>query len=272
MVTRAPVLFVSHGAPTEALEVDGWTQALAAFGREHPKPAAIVAVSAHWLARGRLGVTSAAAPETIHDFYGFPDPLYRIQYSAPGDPALAARIVGRLLDAGFDAALDPIRGLDHGAWSPLLHGWPLAEVPVVQVALPLLLPADLLRFGAALAPLRDEGILLLASGGAVHNLGEVSFDDKERGARRWAAEFDGWVAARVADLDAGALVRWKAEAPHAARAHPTTEHFDPLLVAIGARLAGDAPSVLHEGFSYATLSMRSFALRPQAEPAIPPAR
>jgi len=260
-MTRAPVLFVSHGAPTEALEVDGWTEALARFGREQPQPAAIVSISAHWVTRRTSGVTASEAPETIHDFYGFPDPLYRIQYPSPGAPALAAQIVERLERAGFPAAADPIRGLDHGTWSPLLHAWPLAEIPVVQVSLPALLPADLLRYGAALAPLRDEGILILGSGGAVHNLGEVAFDDKERGARQWAAEFDGWVRARVAELDVAALARWRAEAPHADRAHPTTEHWDPLLVAMGARLRGDAPAVIHEGFSYATLSMRSFALR-----------
>jgi 4,5-DOPA dioxygenase extradiol len=259
--TRAPVLFVSHGAPTEALEVDDWTRALARFGREPPKPEAVVAVSAHWVTRRTIAVTSAEAPETIHDFYGFPDPLYRIQYPSPGAPALAARIVERLEEAGLEAALDPVRGLDHGVWSPLLHLWPLADIPVVQVSLPALLPADLLHFGAALAPFRDEGALLLASGGAVHNLGEVAFDDKERGARKWAAEFDGWVGARVAELDVAALARWKAEAPHAERAHPTTEHFDPLLVAMGARLPGDEPATVHEGFSYATLSMRSFTLR-----------
>jgi 4,5-DOPA dioxygenase extradiol len=260
-VKRLPVLFVSHGSPTEALEVDGWTEAVKRFGREFPSPTAIVAVSAHWVTHRIVGVTASEAPETIHDFYGFPDPLYRIQYSAPGQPALAARIVGLLQGAGFDAAADPDRGLDHGAWSPLLHGWPLAEVPVVQVSLPVLLPTDLLRFGAALAPLRGEGVLLLASGGAVHNLGEVAFDDKERAPRGWAAEFDGWVAARVGELDVAALARWKAEAPHAQRAHPTTEHFDPLLVAMGARGPGDHAVVLHQGFSYATLSMRSFALR-----------
>lgn len=260
-MTRAPVLFVSHGSPTEALELNDWTKAVARFGRETPKPAAIVAVSAHWVTHREVGVTAAPSPETIHDFYGFPQPLYRILYPAPGDPALAARIVERLRQAGFPAEADPVRGLDHGTWSPLLHGWPLAEVPVVQVSLPAALPADLLKFGAALAPLREEGVLVLGSGGAVHNLGEVAFDEKERRTQDWAAEFDGWVGARVADLDVAALARWRAEAPHAERAHPTTEHWDPLLVAMGARVAGDEPAVVYEGFTYGTLSMRSFALR-----------
>jgi 4,5-DOPA dioxygenase extradiol len=260
-VIRAPVLFVSHGSPTEALEVDDWTEAIARFGRATPRPIAIASISAHWETHRAIGVTSSASPDTIHDFYGFPAPLYRIQYPAPGEPALAARIVERLQDAGFEAALDPVRGLDHGTWSPLLHAWPLADVPVVQVSLPATLPAELLRFGAALAPLRDEGVLLLASGGAVHNLGEVAFDDKDRAPRGWATEFDGWVAARVAELDTAALARWKAEAPNPERAHPTTEHFDPLLVAVGARAHGDTPETLHEGFTYGCLSMRSFALR-----------
>jgi 4,5-DOPA dioxygenase extradiol len=258
---RAPVLFVSHGAPTEALELDEWTRAMTRFGQRDRAPKAIVSVSAHWVTRGKIGVTASASPETIHDFYGFPAPLYRIQYPAPGDPALARRIVEALGKAGLEAGLDPARGLDHGTWSPLVHAWPLADVPVVQVSLPVALPAELLHMGAALAPLRDDGILLLASGGAVHNLGEVSFDDKERAPEGWSAEFDGWVAARVAGLEASTLARWKAEAPHAARAHPTTEHFDPLLVAIGARVQGDVPEPIHEGFAYGTLSMRSFALR-----------
>ena len=260
-MTRAPVFFVSHGSPSEALEVDGWTDALARLGRATPRPAAIVAVSAHWMTWGRVLVTGASPPETIHDFWGFPPPLYRVEYPAPGDPVLAARIATRLRDVGLDAAVDPQRGLDHGTWSPLLHAWPLADVPVVQVSLPAALPAELLRFGAALAPLREEGVLLLASGGAVHNLGEVSFEDKDRAPVGWAADFDAWVAARVARLDSASLVRWKAEAPHAERAHPTTEHFDPLLVAVGARLPGDEPVPIHEGFTYGTLSMRSFALR-----------
>lgn len=260
-MTRAPVLFVSHGSPSEALEVDGWTQALSHLGRELPRPTAIVAVSAHWQTYGPVLVTGASPPDTMHDFWGFPSPLYRIQYPAPGDPVLAERVGGMLREAGFAAAVDPLRGLDHGTWSPLLHAWPLADVPVVQVSLPVALPSDLLRFGAALAPVREEGVLLLASGGAVHNLGEVAFDDKERAPKGWAVEFDDWVAARVAGLDSRGLARWKAEAPHAARAHPSTEHFDPLLVAIGARVHGDAPKTIHEGFTYGVLSMRSFALR-----------
>lgn len=260
-MTRAPVLFVSHGSPMEAMEVDDWTEALARFGKETPRPEAILSVSAHWVTLGKMGVTSADAPETIHDFYGFPAPLYRIQYPVPGDPALARRVVERLRKAGLEVDEDPVRGLDHGTWSPLVHSRPLGDVPVVQVSLPVALPAELLALGAALAPLRDDGILLLASGGAVHNLGEVAFDEKERAPEGWATEFDGWVAARVADLDAVALARWKAEAPNARRAHPTTEHFDPLLVAVGARARGDVPDVVHAGFTYGTLSMRSFALR-----------
>jgi 4,5-DOPA dioxygenase extradiol len=260
-VSLAPVLFVSHGAPTEAIELDGWTAALGKFGREHPRPRAIVAVSAHWVTQGGVLVTGAPSPKTLHDFSGFPEQLYRIRYPAPGDRFLAERIAELLAQAGNSASVDKVRGLDHGAWSPLVHGWPLAEVPVVQVSLPLASPQALLALGAALAPFRAEGVLLLASGGAVHNLGELELGRKEGPAVPWAAEFDGWLAPRVAARDLEALARWKELAPHAERAHPSTEHFDPLLVAMGAGMDGDTVEVIHEGIVYGSLGMRSFVLR-----------
>jgi 4,5-DOPA dioxygenase extradiol len=261
-MTRAPVLFVSHGAPTVALETGGLQEALQGFAGDLGRPRAIVVVSAHWTASRDLGVTAAPRHRLVHDFYGFPRSLYELAWPAPGAPDLAARIAALLRAAGLSATLDPARGLDHGAWVPLRLGWPAADVPVVQVALPEGEPADLLRMGAALAPLRDEGVLLVLSGGVVHNLGAVRFGPAAGAPDRWAVAFDGWVRDRVAALDAEGLARWREDAPEPWLAHPSPEHFDPVLVALGARLPGDRVEPVYEGIRYGNLSMRSFALRP----------
>jgi 4,5-DOPA dioxygenase extradiol len=284
-VSRLPVLFVSHGAPTVALETGGLQEALLRFARDLGRPRAIVVVSAHWTAPGAVGVTAAPRHRLVHDFYGFPRSLHEVRWPAPGAPDLAARVAALLGAAGLRATLDPTRGLDHGAWVPLRLGWPDADVPVVQVALPEPPPqprlagrwssgdegepADLLRMGAALAPLRDEGVLLVLSGGVVHNLGEVRLGDEGAAPEPWAVAFDGWVRDRVLALDADGLARWREDAPHARRAHPSPEHFAPLLVAVGARLPGDRAEPVYEDMRYGTLSMRSFALRPGGAVAVP---
>lgn len=261
-MARPPVLFVSHGAPTVALEGGAFADALARFGAAHPSPRAIAVVSAHWTTDWVVGITSADRHRLIYDFGGFPEELYALGYPAAGDPHVAARAADLLGAAGFSSRLDSVRGLDHGAWIPLRMAWPAANVPVIQIALPEIPAEALLRFGAALAPLRDEGVLLVASGGVVHNLWRVRFG--EAGVDAWARSFDAWVAERVAALDAASLARWRELAPHAKAAAPTTEHFDPLLVAIGARGPGDRVEVLHEGFQHGNLSMRSLALREPA--------
>jgi 4,5-DOPA dioxygenase extradiol len=270
-VSRAPVLFVSHGAPTVALEQGGLDVALRGFARAIGTPRAIVVVSAHWTARRELGVTSAPRHRLIYDFGGFPRALYELQWPAPGAPDVAARVAALLGAAGFRVALDPSRGLDHGAWVPLRLGWPDADVPVVQLALPEAGPEELLAFGAALRPLRDEGILVVASGGVVHNLGRVRFGPASE-PDPWALRFDGWVRDRVAALDVAALARWRDEGPDAFLAQPTPEHFAPIFVALGARAEGDRPETLYEGIVHGNLSMRSFALRPGGLPAAPTRR
>ena len=264
-MTREPVLFVSHGAPTVALERGPYADALAGFGAAHPAPRAIAVVSAHWTAAGAVGITSAERHRLIYDFGGFPDALYALQYPAPGAPDVAARAARLLEAAGFSTRLDPVRGLDHGAWIPLRLAWPEARVPVVQLALPDAPPESLLRFGAALAPLRDDGVLLVASGGLVHNLARVRFGDPATDP--WARAFDAWVAERVDLLDAAGLSRWR-ERPEAPLAAPTSEHLDPVLVAVGARAPEDRPATLYAGFQHGNLSMRSFALRAPA--GVPP--
>lgn len=262
MKERAGVLFVSHGAPTVALEPGGLGAALAAFAAAEPRPSAAVVVSAHWTSGRELGITSAARNRIVHDFGGFPDELYRLRWPAPGAPDLAARAAALLEAAGFRTRLDPLRGLDHGAWIPLRFAWPEAEVPVVQVALPLADPGGLAKMGAALAPLRGEGVLVVASGGVVHNLGLVRLDARGAAPDPWAVEFDAWVAARIAALDVDGLARWREEAPHAERAAPTSEHLAPLFVALGARVAGDRPETIYDAIHHGNLAMRSFALRP----------
>lgn len=225
----------------EAVEDDAWSRALRAWAAGRPRPRAVLVVSAHWEAPA--AVTSSAAPATIHDFGGFPQALYEIAYPAPGDPALAkevARLTG--------AALDPRRGLDHGAWVPLRKLYPDADVPVLQLSLPP--DGDVVRLARALRGLRGDGVLLMGSGGAVHNLGRLAWDDKHAPEVPWAVAFDRWVAERAGDVDA--LARWR-EVPGAAQAHPTPEHFLPILFAEGREI-----ETLHEGFHYGSLSMRSF--------------
>lgn len=265
MTANAPVLFVSHGAPTVALEPEGFGAALARFARSFPRPAAVVAVSAHWTAGREVGIASAARHRIVHDFGGFPEPLYGLRWPAPGDPALAARAAALLEAKGFRTRLDPLRPLDHGVWIPLRFAWPGAEVPVVQIALPAGDPGETARLGAALAPLRAEGAMVVGSGGLVHNLGLVRFSGREApepSPDRWAVEFDAWAAARIEAGDLAALLRWRAEAPHAELAAPTTEHLDPLFVALGARAPGDRVETLYDAIHHGNLAMRSFALRP----------
>ncbi len=256
-----PVVFVSHGSPMVAIEHDSYTEAIAARIPALGNPAAVVVVSAHWETSGAIRVTTADRPTTLHDFGGFPAELYGIEYPAPGSPALGATVLSLLTGSGLAAVADPARGLDHGAWVPLRLAFPDATIPVVAVSLPRpRTPALVASIGRALAPLRDENVLLLGSGGLVHNLGRVRFDSKDAAVEPWAREFDLWMRERLEEFDQKALFNWFVRAPHAALAHPTTEHLDPLFFALGARRETDRVVDLFEGFQYGTLSMRSLAL------------
>jgi 4,5-DOPA dioxygenase extradiol len=259
-MSRAPVLFVAHGAPTIALERGNYAAALERFGAALPRPRAALVVSAHWSTSRELGLTSAARHRLVYDFSGFPAELYGLRWPAPGAPDVAAGAAALLAAAGLGVTLDPARGLDHGTWMPLRFVWPEAHVPIVQLSLPRASPRALLALGAALAPLRDEGVLLVASGGLVHNLARVRFGDAEPDG--WALAFDAWCAERIEALDAEGLARWREDAPAAALAAPTSEHFDPVLVALGARAADDRVETLHAGIDHGNLAMRSFVLRP----------
>ncbi|MBI3856693.1 MAG: dioxygenase [Planctomycetes bacterium] len=258
---RLPATYLAHGSPMLAVERDGVTEMLSRWGGAL-RPRTIVVVSAHWEARGAVRVTGSPRPPLIYDFSGFPPELYDLRYPSPGDPALAAEIVKRLEESGLKAALDGSRGLDHGAWVPLLHAFPAASLPVVEVSLPVpRTPEEGVQVGRALAPLRDRGVLLVGSGGIVHNLRRVRFDDKQAPEEDWAKEFDGWIRDRVKTLDAAAIAAYRKDAPHASEAVPTSEHFDPIFFVLGAALPGDRVSTLFEGFHYGNLSMRSFELQ-----------
>jgi 4,5-DOPA dioxygenase extradiol len=253
---RLPVLFVGHGSPMNVIEDNAWSRGFKSLASLFPKPKAILAVSAHWYLAGTLA-TSNEKPETIHDFGGFPDPLYKVQYPAPGSPDLARRAVALL--GRERAALNAGWGLDHGTWSVLVHMRPAADLPVVQVSIDgRLKPEDHLALGRALAPLREEGVLILASGNVTHNLAHA-FNAMRRGDTAtppWARRFDEATLKALQERDAAALVA--APATEDGRlAHPTPDHYLPLLYAFGASDAADRVQFPITGFDLASLSMRS---------------
>ena len=254
-MSRLPSLFVSHGAPTFALEPGQAGPALTALGRTLPRPAAVLLVSPHWMTPSpRVGL--AAQPQTIHDFGGFDPALYRIDYPATGHPALAQKTLDTLTAAGWPALADETRGLDHGAWVPMLHLYPQADVPVFQVSLPSRLNADAAwAFGLALAPLADDGVLIVGSGSLTHNLGD--FRGGHGAELSYVHAFSDWVREAVVAGDSARLRRTLDEAPQAARAHPTPEHFWPLLVAAGAAPAGQLWRMVDGGIAHGMLAMDS---------------
>ena len=257
-MTRTPVLFVSHGAPTFALQPGRLGPLLQAAGRSLPRPRALLVVSPHWTTRG-LRVSTNPAPATVHDFGGFDPALRQIRYPAPGAPDVAARAVELLRAAGWDAQPDETQGLDHGVWVPVRFLYPEADVPVFQVSLPAGIgAAQALALGRALQPLRDEGVLIVGSGSLTHNLYEVRFDAPDEEAADYAREFAAWVRQTVEARDEERLVATMERAPHARRAHPTTEHLLPLLVAAGAADADDPVTTLEGGITYGVLSMDSY--------------
>jgi 4,5-DOPA dioxygenase extradiol len=253
---RPPSLFVSHGAPTFALEPGLAGARLAALGRALPRPAAVLVVSPHWMTPAPR-VTTAARPPTIHDFGGFDPALYEIDYPAPGQPQLAQRAIEVLRAAGWAAQADDRRGLDHGAWVPLLHLYPQADVPVFQVSLPARLDGQSAwDFGQALRPLAGEGVLIVGSGSLTHNLYEFRTGHAEQAG--YASEFAGWVREAVVGGDGARLRQTLQLAPHAPRAHPTPEHFWPLVVAAGAAASALPATVLEGGITHGVLAMDSF--------------
>jgi 4,5-DOPA dioxygenase extradiol len=249
-----PTLFISHGSPMHALEPGAVRGVWENLARALPKPTAILIASAHW-ETNIPAVTGSARPETIHDFHGFPKPLYEIQYPAPGSPGLASRVLKLLKENKINAVEDPTRGLDHGAWSPLLHMYPKADVPVVQVAVQTALgPKHHLDVGRALAPLSAEGVLIIGSGHMTHNLRERS-----NGApAAYAKNFQDWVKERIDSRALDELADYRRLSPDGARAHPTDEHFLPLFVALGSASRDYEAVRLYDGIEMGALAMDAY--------------
>jgi 4,5-DOPA dioxygenase extradiol len=258
-----PAVFVSHGAPTFALEPGLAGQQLAALGAALGKPRAVVILSPHWMPAG-VRITTSSSPETIHDFGGFAPELYAIQYPAPGSPEVASLVARALKTAGIPCELDDQRGLDHGAWVPLMHMYPNADVPVVQVSIPFhATELDALALGQALAPLSNQGVLIIGSGSLTHNLYEFRTGDVQEAA--YVREFTSWIRQAVGGADTQALVDAMSLAPHARRAHPTLDHYLPLLIAAGAASDPLPVTVLDGGVRYGILAMESYVFGRQLD-------
>lgn len=247
-MTTLPAVFVSHGSPMTLVRSSPAHDFLKGLARHLPKPKAILAISAHWCTR-QPAVSAAARPETIHDFYGFPKALYDLNYAAKGDPDLATKV------HDLTGAKVEDRGIDHGAWVPLLLAWPKADIPVVTMAVqPERDPRHHWRLGQALRPLRDDGVLILASGALTHNLGAY-FDGGDAEEARSAA-FADWMAQAVEDGRTDDLLDYRRQAPEAVFAHPTDEHLLPLYIALGA--AEGPGKVIHRSFD-GSLSMDAYS-------------
>lgn len=256
-----PTLFISHGAPNLALHTTPAHEFLSGLGRDLPRPSAILVASAHFATR-TPALTSDANPVTIHDFgRGFEAELFAMHYDAPGDPALAARTAKLLEQAGLSATLAAQRGFDHGTWVPLRLMHPAADIPVVQLSVqPHLGPQHHLALGAALAPLRDEGVLIIGSGAITHNLHELFGEGYGLAdpAPDWVSDFGEWARDRIEADDRDALLDYRTRGPHAARNHPTDEHLLPLFVAMGAAGAEAHGQRIHSSEQYGVLMMDAY--------------
>lgn len=256
-------LFLSHGAPTLPLEDVAARHFLEGLAATMPRPRAIVVVSAHWETRVPT-VNAVERNPTIHDFSGFPEALYRLSYAAPGDPALADRVVDLLSEAGLSAAVDTSRGLDHGAWVPLLLAWPDATIPVVQLSVQSQLgPGHHLEVGRAIAPLTNEGVLIIGSGSFTHDLsswrGQAGMTEPD-----WVTDFAYWFDGALIQGRTCDLLAYRRLAPNALRNHPTEEHLLPLFVALGAAGPDASGERLHASNTYGVLRMDAYAFGNEA--------
>jgi 4,5-DOPA dioxygenase extradiol len=250
-----PSIFVSHGSPTLPFDEVLARDFLRGLGAKLETPKAVLVASAHWDTPAPV-LNAVPRNATIHDFAGFPKPLYELQYEPPGAPALAERAASLLAGAGLRASIDTERGLDHGAWVPLMLMYPGADIPVLQLSVQSRAgAAHHIALGRVLAPLRADGVLILGSGGFVHNLGAVDWNGgPEPG---WSRAFAAWMHQHLLARDETALTDYRLRAPHAAEAHPTEEHFMPLFVAYGA--GGESVKRLHTSATFGSLRMDAYS-------------
>jgi 4,5-DOPA dioxygenase extradiol len=251
-----PSVFISHGSPMHALQPGPAGEAWKALGRRLGKPRAILIASAHW-ETGLPMLTGSARPQTIHDFYNFPEPLYRLRYPAPGAPELARRAQELLQSAGIGASIDGGRGLDHGAWAPLLYMYPEADVPVVQISVqPALGPRHHVNVGNSLRKLSAEDVLIVGSGHLTHNLRDWA---RGQGAPApYAREFQAWVFDKLNQHEVEDLVEYRSRSADGVRAHPTDEHFLPLFFALGAAPRQAKPERIYDAIDSGVLAMDAY--------------
>jgi len=256
MSAMLPSVFISHGSPMHALQPGAAGEAWKALAQRLPRPRAILISSAHWETNLPM-LTGSEKPETIHDFYNFPEPLYRLRYPASGAPELAQHAQALLKEAGFTAGIDGCRGLDHGAWSPLLYMYPKHEIPVVQISVqPDLGPRHHVELGRAVRKLADDGVLIVGSGHMTHNLRDWGRGTKEP--QPYAREFQEWVKQKLEQKDIDSLVEYRSSSPHGVRAHPTDEHFLPLFFALGAASGKKKPERVYDAIDSGVLAMDAY--------------
>jgi 4,5-DOPA dioxygenase extradiol len=248
-----PAIFFGHGNPMHGIAQNDYTEAWRRMGEEIPKPKAILAISAHWYVP-RTGVTASTAPPTIHDFGGFPRELFEVQYPAPGDPSLARRV--QQLLAPLKVKLDSSWGLDHGTWSVLRHVYPAADIPVVQLSINKAQPPSFhYETGRKLAPLRDEGVLIVGSGNLVHNLHTYAWGAHPRDPYDWALRFESVARKMMMAGDHESLISYETLGPDALLSIPTPEHYLPLLYVLGCQLKGDIVEFPVSGVDGGSISM-----------------
>lgn len=251
------VLFLSHGSPSLVITEHPARDFFVALGKRLPRPRGALVISAHY-ETSTLALGGAARPTTLHDFYGFPDVMYQQRYPAEGLPDMARQLAAELAASGFGVDVESRRPLDHGVWSPLSLVWPQADIPLLPVSVPMALPdSERLALSAHLGRFAERhGLWLIGSGAATHNLGDRKPADA--GPDAWAQEFHDWARNVAEQGDLEALADWRRQAPHATYAHPTPEHFLPLLMTVGA-LEGQPMRALHESFMFGNLSMLCLA-------------
>ena len=255
--SRAPVVFIGHGSPMNAVQTNSFTESLRGIRDAYPSPRAVLCVSAHWMTEGSW-VTGMKSPKTIHDFYGFPQELFDVRYPAPGDPEIAALVRNTVSDPKVHLD-DETWGLDHGTWSVLRHVFPEANIPVLQLSLYMAQPPEYhykLGQELELRKLRDQGVLIVGSGNIVHNLRELDWNPDAR-PFEWAIEFDEWMKQRLLARDTKAILAEHLRTPAGRLSVPSPDHFYPLLYALGATDSTDELAFVYEGIQNSSISMRT---------------